>query len=102
MDIAKLLKEGYTDTEIKKILRPVIQQKFNQKDFNGLKEYRRAVEHESYRRISEARREIKNANKIIVDKEIERVRKKGLVIQEPENYAYITINGRKIKCKIAG
>lgn len=96
--VEKLLRQGYTDSEIKKILRPTVRALFNPKDYEDIKAFRRAVEKESYNRISAARKKIKSEKKQII-KSIKSEQAKSE--QEKEYYSYITVGGQKIKVKVA-
>lgn len=98
-DIEKLLRQGYTDSEIKRILRPEVRLIFNVEDFEDIKQYRKAVEKESYDRISAARKKIKAENK----KEIKliKIEKKPEPVKEKCYYSYVMIGGKKIKVKVA-
>ena len=100
MDVERLLREGYTDSEIKKILRPTIKVLFNPTDFKNEKEYRQRVERESYSRISAARKKIKNEKKIMVDKRIREVKKEEK-IEEGAFYTTMIVGGREIRVKVA-
>ena len=101
-DIVRLLRQGYTDSEIKKILRPEIKVMFNPGDFADIKEYRRRIEKESYNRISAARKQIKEEKKkeksVILERKI---MKKTEPIKDEGYCTYMMIGGEKIKIKVA-
>ena len=99
-NIEKLLRQGCTDSMIKKMLRPEVRLIFNPDDFEDIKQYRRAVEKESYNMISAARKRIKEKDKKVIEKIIKDVEKKPEPVKEKGYYSYVIIGGRKIKIKV--